>query len=93
MSILAVLCNLLDVDAERGAYFPLTFHAGQPFQIAISLSYYHETNWKTILLAPVEEPVKEEEIVVDQKEKEVQSESKLFWKSHAGPFSIEIIDH
>jgi hypothetical protein len=69
-----MLCNLLDVNAARGAYSQLTlqFHASQSFQSALSLSSL--SNLKTILEAPVEEPAKEE-IVVEQKEKEIESES------------------
>lgn len=50
-----------------------------------SQNHYHFclSNWKTILEAPVEEPAKEE-VVVEQKEKEIESESKLIWKIHAG---------
>jgi hypothetical protein len=72
-----LLCNLLDTNAKRGAYFQLTFrfHASKPFPSAKSLSLSSISDLKTILEAPVEEPAKEE-IVVKQKEKDIESESK-----------------
>jgi len=76
----------------------LSTHIPIPRQPALSkrkitLSLSSLSNWKTILEAPVEEPAKEE-IVVEQKEKEIESESNYtFGKFTQDSSSIEnIID-